>query len=100
MERAHKPALVFRWLERERLVIVYQGSQLPSGAEWQAYLAQLRSIADVEHRALVYSEHHITRKEQDEIKQATTGSAKPRVALISPSTAVRFAPFPAQYCSL
>jgi hypothetical protein len=90
VDGAHKPALVFRWLERERLVIVYQGSQPPSGEEWQAYLEQLRNIADVEHRALVYSEHHISRKEQDELKQATTGSAKPRVALISPSTAVRF----------
>jgi hypothetical protein len=90
VERAHKPALVFRWLEHERLVIVYQGSQVPSAAEWQAYLEQLRSIADIEHRALVYSEHHISRKEQEEIKQATHGSAKPRIALISPSTAVRF----------
>lgn len=90
MDRSHRPALVFRWLEREKLIVVYQGGQAASPTEWQAYLEQLRSIANIEHRALVYSEHHVSRKEQEELKQATRGSAKPRVALISPSTAVRF----------
>ena len=84
------PTLVFQWLEREQLAVIYQGSQRASQDEWRAYLTFLRGIADVEHRAVVYSGCHVSRSEQDELKQATSGRAKPRVALLSPSTAVRF----------
>lgn len=84
------PTLAFQWLEREKLAVIYQGSQHASQDDWQAYMAFLRGIADVEHRALVYSGCHASRSEQEDLKRATSGRATPRVALISPSTAVRF----------
>lgn len=84
------PRIAFRWLEREKLAVIYQGSQPAPQAEWQAHLALLRSIADVEHRVLLYGGHQPSPSEMEEIKQATRGKAKPRVALLSPSTALRF----------
>ena len=84
------PTLVFQWLEREKLAVIYQGNQHASQDEWRAYMAFLRGIANIDHRTLVYSGCHASRSEQDDIRQATSGIATPRVALISPSTAVRF----------
>jgi hypothetical protein len=90
VSQSSSPTLVFQWLEREKLAVVYQGSQRASQDEWQAYMAFLRGIANIEHRALVHSGCHASRSEQEELRQATSGSTTPHVALISPSTAVRF----------
>jgi hypothetical protein len=84
------PKIAFQWLEREKLAVVYQGSQPAPQAEWQAHLDFLRRIADVEHRVLLYGGRQPSSSQLDEIKQATRGKAKPKVALLSPSTALRF----------
>jgi hypothetical protein len=82
--------LVYEWLEHERALVVCQNAEVPAPAEWSGYLEQLRRVAHIKHRAIVYTEIHLTRPQQVEVEEATRSQTPPRVAVISPSTAVRF----------
>jgi hypothetical protein len=82
--------LVHEWLARECVLVVCQNDSAPSKEEWTAYLTELRRLATIEHRVLLYTEIHVTRSQQAELEDATRSQIAPRVAVISPSNAVRF----------
>lgn len=83
-------SLVHEWLERESALVVCQNESSPSADEWSGYLRELRRLAPVEHRVLLYTEIHLTRQQQSELEDATRSQIAPRVAVVSPSNAVRF----------
>ena len=82
--------LVHEWLERESALVVCQNGSVPSADEWSGYLRELRRLAPIEHRVLLYTEIHLTRQQQSELQDATRSPIEPRVAVVSPSNAVRF----------
>lgn len=83
-------SLVHEWLERECALVVCQNDSAPSPEEWSGYLNELRRLAPIEHRVLLYTEIHLTRQQQAELEEATRGQIEPRVAVVSPNNAVRF----------
>ena len=83
-------SLVHEWLERECALVVCQNDSAPSADEWAGYLRELRRLTRIEHRVLLYTEIHLTRQQQTELEDATRSPIAPRVAVVSPSNAVRF----------
>ena len=85
-----EPTLVFEWLEPVRIAVVCQNGEPASGREWRDYIALLRHLTRFEHGVLLYTERHLDRAQQSEIAEVTRSELPHRVAVLSPSTAVRF----------
>lgn len=87
---ANVASFIFEWLPDERVVVVYQGKHEPEDTEWDAYIDLVRSLqGSGTFRVLACSEGGRATREQQQ-RLMTVDMTGWLVAVVSPSTAVRF----------
>jgi hypothetical protein len=84
--------LAFEYLPERCCIVLYQGTEPPSDAEWDAYIGQVQSVAHMHAKLkiFVFSERGRPSKDQQaRLTEAASGHLS-HVAVVSPAFAMRF----------
>lgn len=81
---------LFQWLAKERTLISVSGLRPYSDEDWNDYIGAINQIVDKQIRVLVHSQGAIPNRHQQRQLSALPNQTLRRIAVISPSPAIRF----------